>query len=269
MLLIALSLGSFIGLILGLTGAGGGILAVPALTLVLGWTMAQASPIALLSVGSATAIGAMKGLKKGLVRYRAATLISITGIAATPFGQHLAHILPERWLVGLFATVMLIVAVRLWHNAGNHTLSDDGVDSEPSRVSKIQIQTGRIIWNVTSFVTLSLIGILTGLTTGLLGVGGGFIIVPALLHCSNITLDGIVATSLMVIALVSGGAIVSAWATGYVVMSAMSGLFILGAIFGTLLGSHYAENIPKQHTLRFFALMIAAVSLILFYRAMH
>ena len=122
MLLIALSLGSFIGLVLGLTGAGGGILAVPALTLVLGWHITQASPLALLAIGSAAAIGAVSAHKKGLVRYRAATLISICGILAAPLGQYWAHLLPEQWLTMIFATVMLIVAVRLWGSIVKHTL---------------------------------------------------------------------------------------------------------------------------------------------------
>ncbi len=269
MLFIALTLGSLIGLVLGLTGAGGGILAVPALTLVLGWSMTQASPIALLAVGSAAAIGAVSGFKKGLVRYRAATLIAATGIIAAPFGQHLAHILPEQWLTGLFAMVMLIVAVRLWRTASTHGLSDDGVDSDLARVRKIQVKTGHIIWNTTSFLTLSIIGILTGLTTGLLGVGGGFIIVPALLRCSNITLNGIVATSLMVIALVSGGAFLSAWTSGQVILSGSAGLFVAGTTFGLLVGRHYTEKLSRQNILRVFSLLIVAVSLLLFYKIAH
>ncbi|NOU00771.1 MAG: sulfite exporter TauE/SafE family protein [Gallionella sp.] len=263
MLFIALSVGALIGVVLGLTGAGGGILAVPALTLVLGWSMTQAMPIALLAVGSAAAIGALKGFKKGLVRYRAATLIALTGILVAPFGQHLARILPERWLTGIFSLVMLIVAVRLWRSAVARTLSDDGVDSKPARARKIQMKTGRIVWSVTSFATLSVIGILAGLTTGLLGVGGGFIIVPALLRCSEITLEGIVATSLMVIALVSGGAFLSVWMTGHVIPSDSSGAFIIGTALGLSLGMQHADKISKQYVFQLLSVLIIAVSLLM------
>jgi uncharacterized membrane protein YfcA len=263
--MLASALGALIGALLGLTGAGGGILAVPALTLVLGWSMTQASPIALLAVASAATAGLIDGFKKRLVRYRAAALISITGIAATPIGQYLALRLPEKWLAVIFATVMIIVAWRLWHSAAARTASDDGIDSKATRARRIQLDTGRIAWNVTSFMTLSIIGILTGLTTGLLGVGGGFIIVPALLRCSNITLDGIVATSLMVIALVSSGAIISAWASGHIELSASAGLFILGATFGMLLGRQFAHKLPKQHVLRLLSALIIGISLLLLY----
>lgn len=259
--MLAVALGALIGIILGLTGAGGGILAVPALTLVLGWSMTQASPIALLAVGIAAAFGAAQGLRAGLVRYRAATLIALMGILAAPFGQHLAHSLAERMLAIIFAGVMLIVAARLWRNAS--TQCDDGEGGAITRVRKIQMHTGRIVWNATSFTTLAIIGLLTGLTTGLLGVGGGFIIVPALLRCSEITLAGIVATSLMVITLVSGGAIVSAWMTGNIALNDSAVYFILGTTIGMLLGRRVADRIPRYHTLRFFALVIAVVSLVL------
>lgn len=266
MLITTLVLGSCIGLILGLTGAGGGILAVPALTLVLGWSMTQAAPIALLAVASAAAIGVISAHKKGLVRYRAAMLISLSGMMLAPLGQHWAHLLPEKWLSGVFASVMLIVATRLWHSAATHTLSDDGITSEVDRVRKINVKTGHIDWNATSVVTLSAIGAITGLTTGLLGVGGGFIIVPALLRCSNITLNGIVATSLMVIALISSSAFLSAWITGDIALSESAGLFIAGTASGMLLGRHYADRIPKSLLLRFFSALIVTVSFTLLYK---
>lgn len=265
MLILAAALGSLIGLLLGLTGAGGGILAVPALTLVLGWSMTQAAPIALLAVASAAAIGLIDGFKRRLVRYRAAALISVTGIAATPFGQHFARVLPESWLVGLFVFTMLIVAFRLWILASGNGGSNESCEPEDIRVRRIRMDTGRILWNPTSFTTLSLIGVLTGLTTGLLGVGGGFIIVPALLRCSNITLDGIVATSLMVIALVSSGAVVSAWTAGHIDPSASAGLFIAGAMIGMLLGRLLTQHLPKQAVLRMLSVLIVGVSLAMLY----
>lgn len=261
MLILTLALGALVGLVLGLTGAGGGILAVPALTLALGWSMTQAAPVALLAVGGAAAIGALNAHREGLVRYRAAVLISICGMLAVPLGQYWAQVLPEQWLTLIFASVMVVVAVRLWRSVAAHTLSDDSIDTELLRACRIKVKTGRIVWNTTSFTTLSVIGVITGLTTGLLGVGGGFIIVPALLRCSNISLDGVVATSLMVIALVSSGAIVSAWATGHIAPSMTAGLFIAGAVIGMLLGQFLIQHLPKKMVLRLLSVLIVAVSL--------
>ncbi len=266
--MLALTLGALIGIVLGLTGAGGGILAVPALTLVLGWSMTQAAPIALLAVGSAAAIGALHGFKKGLLRFRAAVLISVSGMVAAPLGQYAAQHLSEQYLIMTFVTVMVIVAVRLWRSSGTQTLSDDEI-LEPERPRKITLKTGRIDWNMSSVITLILIGMLTGFTTGLLGVGGGFIIVPALLRCSNIRLDGIVATSLMVIALVSGAAFLSAWAAGQVELSMSAGLFIAGSAMGMLLARQLAAHLPKPYVLRSFAILVVLVSCALAYRIIY
>lgn len=262
-MLTALLLGTLVGLVLALTGAGGGILAVPALTLGLGWPMTQASPVALLTVASAAAIGMMSGVAKGYVRVRAAMLISAVGLVSAPFGQRLAHVLPERWLAGLFGCVMLVVALRVFLKT---------LDRPAARVVShaktcvINTSTGRIDWNLSSFVKLSLIGLLSGTATGLLGVGGGFIVVPALLRCSNISMNGIIATSLTVIALISGGAVVSAFATGLLALSPVSMLFTGGAVGGMLLGRRCAEIIPARHMQRGFALLVTGVALALLFR---
>ncbi len=260
MLLIAL--GSLIGLTLALTGAGGGILAVPALTLGLGWSMTQASPVALLTVASAAAIGMISGLIKGHVRFRAALLISAVGIAIAPFGQHLALQLPERALTALFASVMLIIAVRVFR-------SDSAAAVTRSKTCMINTRTGRISWTISSFFKLSAIGLISGLTTGLLGVGGGFIVVPALLRCSNISMNGIVATSLMVITLIASGAAITALSTGQLILSEPAWLFIGSAAAGMLLGRQFALKIPERLLQKTFSILVTCVALMLFYRTMY
>ncbi|MDD2720821.1 MAG: sulfite exporter TauE/SafE family protein [Gallionella sp.] len=263
MILTALLLGSVVGLVLALTGAGGGILAVPALTLGLGWTMTQASPVALLTVASAAGIGMIGGVLKGHVRIRAAILISTVGLISAPFGQRLAHVLPERWLIGLFGCVMLIVATRIFLKSLNRP-APRTISQTKSCV--INTKTGRIDWNLTSFLKLSVIGLISGTATGLLGVGGGFIVVPALLRCSNISMNGIIATSLMVITLISSGAVIAAFSSGHLIVSQVSMLFIAGAVVAMLLGRQFAQRLPAQHMQRGFALLVAAVSLTLLYK---
>ena len=72
---ISLILGVVVGVVLGLTGAGGGILAVPALVIGMGWSVQEATPVALIAVASGAALGAFDGLCKGLVRYKAALVM--------------------------------------------------------------------------------------------------------------------------------------------------------------------------------------------------
>lgn len=263
MLLIAVSLGISIGLALALTGAGGGILAVPALTLGLGLSITQAAPIALLTVAVAAAVGMIGGMIKGHVRLRAALLISLTGIAAAPFGQRLAHILPERGLIVLFACVMLIVSVRVYRLANQSSTTT----LRRAKSCTIDTRTGRIHWNWLSFIKLSLIGLISGLTTGLLGVGGGFIVVPALIRCSDIAMNGIIATSLTVITLISAGAVISAYATGNIALSGPALPFIAAAAAGMLTGRRFAATIPAAQMQRAFSLLLSGVASLLLYKA--
>jgi uncharacterized membrane protein YfcA len=79
--LLTVLLGSVIGLVLAVTGAGAGVLAVPLLVFVLHLPLQQAAPVALAAVGMASAVGAVLGLREGIVRYRAAALIGAMGIA--------------------------------------------------------------------------------------------------------------------------------------------------------------------------------------------
>ena len=90
-MLISLLLGVLVGAVLGLTGAGGGILAVPALVVGLGWSMQQAAPVALIAVAGGAGIGALDGFRQKLVRYRAAALMAVIGIPVTALGIRAAQ----------------------------------------------------------------------------------------------------------------------------------------------------------------------------------
>src|SRR5437868_3455582 len=127
-MMLALSFGLLIGIVLGLTGAGGGILAVPALVLGLGWPMTQAAPVALFAVGAAAAVGAVDGLRKGMVRWRAALLMALLGAVFTPLGLFFAHRLPESLLMALFCVVLLIVAWRMFSQVRGDRHVGTGID---------------------------------------------------------------------------------------------------------------------------------------------
>src|SRR3546814_4068765 len=88
MLLISF-LGALIGLVMGMTGAGGGILAVPALVVGLGFSMTAATPVALMAVGISAMVGALDGLSKKIVRYKAAALMAVLGSMMSHAGIHL------------------------------------------------------------------------------------------------------------------------------------------------------------------------------------
>lgn len=205
-MLLSAVLGVLIGAVLGLTGAGGGILAVPALAFGMGWTMQQAAPVALVAVAIGATAGTLEGLRNGLVRYKAAVLVATSGFPLVYVGQALAQNLPQPWLQTAFSGVMLVVAWRqYWQVRHTPTRSDTLLAK-----ARINPDSGKFIWSVPTALLLAAIGGVTGFMTGLLGVGGGFLIVPLLRKFTEVSVQGIVATSLMVIALVSASGVGSA-----------------------------------------------------------
>jgi len=95
-------MGIVIGMIMGLTGAGGGILAVPGLMETMHWKMQQAMPVALLAVTVAATIGAYQAWRKQLVRYRAGILMALIGMPMTAVGVFASHQIPQQILLLLF-----------------------------------------------------------------------------------------------------------------------------------------------------------------------
>ncbi len=245
-MLLASVLGVLMGLVMGLTGAGGGILGVPALVLGLGLTMTQAAPVSLLAVGAAAAVGAIDGLRHGLVRYRAALLIALLGALFSPLGVFVAHQLSEPVLMGLFSALMVLVAWRMVRRekvaAGP---SDHGAASWGQKNCMLNQQTGRLAWTAKCTATLAALGAVTGAVSGLLGVGGGFLIVPAFKQLTDVQMRGIVATSLMVVSLLSLVGVVGAFHAG-VNIEPVGWAFIVASIAGMLAGRRLCSVIPAR-----------------------
>lgn len=259
-MLTILILGLLVGVILGLTGAGGGILAIPALVFSQGWSVAQAAPIGLLAVSGAAIVGTVEGFVRKLVRYRAAIWIALMGIPMTPAGLYVAQLLPSQWLMTAFAITMLVVAARLlMPNSNNETYHPCNLNPD----------TGRLYWTPTTVVILGGIGMLTGFLTGLLGVGGGFVLVPALRKATNISMHGIVATSLMVIALVGSSGIISSLIQGHVFPLEVALPFILACIVGMFSGRQLINLFKAQTVQRVFALFVIGVAIMMLFKAQH
>ena len=110
---LAVGLGTIIGLVMGLTGAGGGVLAIPLLVFGLHLPVQQAAPVGLVAVGMAAAMGTVFGLRQRIVRYRAAALMGGAGMLMAPLGVFLAQQLPNRPLLAAFALVLTYTAWRM------------------------------------------------------------------------------------------------------------------------------------------------------------
>jgi uncharacterized membrane protein YfcA len=262
---ITLIMGVLVGVVLGLTGAGGGILAVPALIAGMGWPMQQATPVALVAVAGSAALGAIEGFRKKLVRYKAAILMALAGIPFTSLGVRIAQLLSQRLLISLFAVVMLIVAFRLIRQTYAVRVDEHTILKEaPCHVSP---DNGRFQWTWITALLLGSVGALTGLMTGMLGVGGGFIIVPALRKLTDLSMHGIVATSLMVIALVGTGGVISAVAHGVQLPPETTAFFTMACAFGMLVGRGLVAHIPERIIQQTFSYVLIAIAIGLLFKS--
>lgn len=264
--LLASALGAIVGFILALTGAGGGILAVPLLVFGLHLTIVQAAPVGLIAVGAAAAFGAMLGLREGLVRYRAAAMIGVTGMLLAPLGVHLAGVIPNAPLTVGFALMLAWVAWRMFTKSRRGT-TEETIPVTSLLPCMLDPVGGRLKWTLPCARALVGTGAVSGVLSGLLGVGGGFVIVPSLSKYTNLATRSILATSLAVIALVSvGGVAAAAWQGTVAWQIALP--FALGAIVALLAGRSVATRLAGPRLQQIFAVVSACVAAMLLARGL-
>jgi len=262
---ISVGLGAFVGMMMALTGAGGGILSVPLLVFGLKLSIASAGPIGLLAIAVAGSLGAINGLRTKLLRYRAALVMAVLGIVLAPIGIYLAQRIPNQPLLIGFACILIIVSVRILIQA-QQEITGKAPKELPAPPCKLDESIGRLIWSVPCARALMGSGAIAGLLSGLLGVGGGFVIVPALKKYTDLPMQSIVATSLGVLALISITGVTSAAVAGHLNWS-IGIPFAAGAVAGMLLGSVIAKQISGPRIQQAFAIFTFLISLSLLYKA--
>lgn len=266
------ALGALVGLLLALTGAGGGILAVPLLVFALRMGVAQAAPIGLLAVGLAAAMSAALGLRDGIVRYRAAALMGGLALVLAPLGVAAAQRVPNAPLTLAFAAVLALSAWRMWQRARHAARACGGAGTGEGAAKDtlpcvIDARDGRLVWTRPCAQALALTGVTAGLLSGLLGVGGGFVIVPALTRFTELSARSVVATSLAVIALASvGGVGAAAWHGAIRWDVALP--FAVGSVAASLVARLVAARMAGPRLQQGFAIVSACVAVLLLARGL-
>ena len=238
--LLALPFGLAIGLLLGLVGGGGSILAVPVLVYLLGEPVKDATTESLLVVGTAALVGAADHARIGRVEVRTGLTFGAAGVAGAIVGTALNRLVGGRVILLGFAVLLLVAAVAMLRHA----------PESPPRDRK------------PSFVHVAPVGVGTGVLTGFFGVGGGFVIVPALVLLLGLPLTLAVGTSLLVIALTSGAALAAHLASGsidWLIASTFTGAAVAGALAGRRLGAIVSPVRLGQ----LFALLLVAIAVFL------
>jgi uncharacterized membrane protein YfcA len=166
--------------------------------------------------------------------------------------------------------VLTRVAWRMFHQPATaaHDLQG-GAEPCPSDLPcRLNLERGKLDWTAPCARALALSGAMAGFLSGLLGVGGGFVIVPALKRASDIPMQGIVATSLAVIALVSTAGVAASAASGHMLwLNALP--FAAGALAGMLAGRGFARHVSGARLQQSFAVFAGCVAVGMAVKAVH
>lgn len=243
--------GIVVGLALGLTGGGGSILAVPLLIYGLGMGAKAAVSMSLAAVALTALVGAIGAWRAGLVEIRVALIFAATGVLTAPVGVFVGdHVSDVVILVG-FSLLMLIVGARMFMRARSQPdetgvvragLRGGGAEDDNGPVCRYS-HDGVLRLNAPCSAALLAVGLVVGFLSGLFGVGGGFLIVPALLLVTQMSIHRAVATSLLVITLVGISGVGAVIVTGRELPWITTALFVIGGVGGMFLGRRLAARL--------------------------
>ena len=250
--------GGAVGFALGLLGGGGSILAVPLLLYVVGIHDVH---VVIGSTAMAVAVNAYFNLlphaKAGHVRWKPAIWFAVFGVMGTTVGSVVGKLVPSKDILFLFAILMLVMAYKMARKRPPQSQNKDA-SVQPKRIKSVR------------FVRLIISAVTVGLLSGFFGIGGGFLIVPALMFSADLTMVEAVGTSLF-----SVGSFGLTTAVSY----SLSGLvhwgivvpFILGGAIGGIAGTMIAARFGKQkRTLNnIFSGVVAVVAVYMFVMSLH
>ena len=264
-------IGSIIGIVLGLTGAGGSVFAVPLFILVLGLEPSQAIGLSLGAVAAAAIFGTLARLRSGDIVWLPALVYAVIGSGFAPVGQWANQQIPPQTLMTGFALLVLVIAVRMWQQASKKPEAASVVRAGSSLPHEndgaICRVNNRQAFRIGLPCVLGVSGgaILTGLLSGLFGVGGGFLIVPTLLFLTGISIQQAVATSLVVIGAISSAGFGSYLLSDAVIALDTFTLIAIGCAMGIAAGVMLSKKLAGPVLQKLFSvlmLLMASITLI-------
>jgi uncharacterized membrane protein YfcA len=240
--LVALAAGALLGIAVGVVGGGGAVLAVPVLVYLLDQSVHVATTESLVIVVAASGAGAVSHARHNVVCWRLAATFAGAAIPASVAGTIANRIVAAETLLGAFAVLLLGVAMLTWRRGGR-----DG----PAATGPCPgVALGAVV----------LAGFSIGLLTGLFGVGGGFAVVPALALGLRVPVRRAIATSLVIVTVVSGVGLsehlVAGTSVDWSIVLPFAGAAALAASFGGTV----ARRLPQRTLARGFAVMLAGVA---------
>jgi uncharacterized membrane protein YfcA len=245
--LFALLSGGLVGLLLGATGGGGSLVAIPLLVYVVGIPVQEASAMSLIVVGYSALFGAWQESRHKQVHIPTALVFSLTGVIGAWIGAQGHQLVSGTVVLFSFGNLLLFMSLWTFWQPHNTQGSDVATGCAKHFSWPCAFKASAIGWGV-------------GLLTGFFGIGGGFLIVPALMFLLGFPIRLAMGTSFLVIALISIGGVV-----GHLDLASLdfflTGLVLLGSVLGLVFGSRVTGSISSHHLRRCVAILIGAIGL--------
>lgn len=244
-MLIALVAGVFLGLVLGTVGGGGAVLAVPVLVYLLDQSVHAATTASLVVVVGAAGVAAIGHSRRGVVCWRLAVAFAAAAIPGSVAGTYANQVVAGTPLLAAFAGLLIVAAVVTWRRGAGATVGS--VEACPQLRPRVVV----------------LAGLGVGVLTGLFGVGGGFVIVPALALGLHVPFRRAIGTSLVIVALVSGVSLAGHLLAGAEPDWEIALPFAVAAMATASLGGWVAARLSRVALARTFAAVLGAVAVYL------
>ena len=230
------------GMALGLTGSGGSVLALPFLIYLVGLDPHLAIGTSLIAVGVTSLIGSVQHMKNGNVLFKMALLMGSTAIVGVYIGSYLNKGIKGPILLILFSLLMIATAIKMV-----------GTKENRKEVHVVGTQSA-------NHLKILGLGFIVGTASGFFGVGGGFLIVPALLWGAKIDMHKAVGTSLFIIFLNGIAGLISYEVQGRPVDLSITALFVVGGILGGIIGARIGTNISEKNLKYVFGGLVVVIA---------
>lgn len=254
--ILAIFAGMTTGIVLGVFGSGGSIIALPALMYLLNVAPKSAIAMSLGVVAVTATLSAIDHWRRGNVKVRVALVFGLFGVAGTFAGARLGLVTPVVVQLGLFALVMYAAAWRMLRPAIPQPVAAGGVVAVGGDAAALA-SCHHFFSPCMGHIALHGIGV--GVLTGLVGVGGGFLIVPALVLLSGIPMRQAVGTSLAIVAAKSYAGFAGYMGGVPIDWGVMAG-FTAVTVVGSFVGAHFADRVSQETLKRAFVWFLVVVA---------
>ncbi len=258
---LAVAAGALIGLSLGALGGGGSILAVPVLVYLLDQSASQATTGSLVVVGVTSLAGAVSAHRQGNVLLGRGVVFGLVAIGGAAAGATGAAAVSEEVLLACFAALMLLVgALMAWRRLGHGDPTKPDTGDRPGLDDPIISVSPTFACNCPRALKVLVTATAVGLLTGFLGVGGGFLVVPALLLALALPMKYAVGTSLVVITITSASALAVRAGTGTSPDWLLVLVLTIASSVAAVLGARLADRVDTDKLQGAFTLLVLGVA---------